>query len=279
MPERAPIDITGVHFWVEIGLRERDGTPGLSAGDYDSRLAMAFDSVDLVPVGDHLFASDAAFLRGVWESMLGRAATSGEKQRIERLAAAGDRAAAAAVLLRDRTLQSSTFAALRLQQVAFDGEFDDALLASQRDALRDGRLQPMDTARALAVAPRLQAERRRLGDRALVERLHASALGAAAQQPALRERLEARFGSAAEWADALAEGEVDLGMVILRFTALARSLEERNEALQIALLYQILLGQWPDAHGIASWRATGGLPELLVEALYYAPQTRERWLE
>jgi hypothetical protein len=48
--------------------------------------------------------------------------------------------------------------------------------------------------------------------------------------------------------------------------------------LQIALLYQVLLGTWPDAAGIDGWRGAGGLPERLIEALYYAPQTRARWL-
>ena len=279
MPVDVPVDITGVHFWVEVGVRDRDGLPGLSAADYDSRLAMAFDSVDLLPRGEHLFASDAAFLRGLWETALGRGATPRELQRIERLAASGDRAAAAALLLRDRTLQSSAFAALRLQQVAFDGEFDAALFASQRDQLRDGRLRPVVAARALALVPRLQAERRRLGERALVQRLYASALGAAVQDPLLRRRLELRFGSAEAWTDLLLRGEVDLGTLIHRLSALARTLEERNESLQIALLYHTLLGQWPDAHGVASWRAAGGLPERLIEALYYAPQTRARWLD
>lgn len=277
-PGDAPIAITGVHLWVEVGVRERDGQPGLGAGDYDSRLAMAFDSLDLVPRGAHPFDSDAAFLQALWEGALGRAASGAERQRIARLAEGNDRTLAAALLLRDRRLQESAIAALRLQQVAFDGAFDLATFTEQRAALRDGGADLAAAARTLARHARLQAERQRLGDAGLVQRLHASALGAAGEDAATRARLEARFGSAAQWAAALARGEADLATLLQRAVLLARSLDERNEVLQIALLYRVLLGTWPDASGLHAWRSAGGLPERLIEALYYAPQTRARWL-
>jgi hypothetical protein len=277
-PPAAPFPITGVHLWIEVGVRERDGLPGLGGGDYDSRLAMAFDSLDLVPLGSHPFASDAAFLSALWEGALGRPASAVERQRIERLGAGGERTEAGALLLRDRRLQESAIAALRLQQVAFAGEYDLALFTTQRAALRDGRQDLAAASRELALHPRLLEARRRLGDAGLVDRLYASALGEAAFEPATRARLEARFGSAAQWTAALARGEATLGDLLHRLVLLARTLDERNAALQVALLYQVFLGLWPDASGSASWRAAGAMPERLLEALYYAPDVRARWL-
>lgn len=277
-PLDAPIAITGVHLWVEVGVRERDGQPGLGVGDYDSRLAMAFDSLDLVPRGPHPFDSDAAFLQALWEGALGREASAAERRRIVRLADGSDRTQAAALLLRDRRLQESAIAALRLQQVAFDGAFELASFTELRAALRDGGGDLAAITRTLAQHPRLQAERQRLGVAGLVQRLHASALGAAGEDAATRARLEARFGSAAQWTAALARGDADLGTLLQRAARLARSLDERNEVLQIALLYQVLLGTWPDASGLHEWRAAGGLPERLIESLYYAPPVRARWL-
>ncbi len=80
----SPVALTGLQYFVEIGVRERDGLPGLSATDYDSRMAVAVDGIDIVPRSGTPMSSDAEFVAQMGRDLVGREWSAAERQRPRR---------------------------------------------------------------------------------------------------------------------------------------------------------------------------------------------------
>jgi hypothetical protein len=272
-----PVEITGVHFFVEVGLRDRDGLPGFSAIDFDSRFGVAIDSVDLVPASGTPFSSDLALITQVGHDMLDRDWTPAEQARWLQFISTHGRVATVKAMLRHIEVERSLASAARMHLIAFGPLFDRAAFEQSLARLRDG-LSAAELAAELAAGAPFLARHATRSDRAFVRELFRQALrGELEQQPDLAV-IEAASGSLEYWIDALGSGRASRGDVLLSVYRLARARQLLQTEIDTIVLYRSFLRLLPDGGGVAGWRAASHMPERLIEALYYAPPYRQRFL-
>lgn len=272
-PIDTPLPLTGIHAWVEVGLRERDGLPGFSAEDFESRLGMAFDTFDVLPPGEHPLLAEREFLAHAAAELAGLSIEQG-RARVDRLPVALERSAALGRLLDDPMVVERSLMPVLLQRLLRDGDYALDLLQAQRRMLSaralglDGLVHQMQREPAFRSAAAAEGGVRLLQARFLA----ASGLSAASAR-----QISPWLVEPAKWEQGIARGEESVASVALFLARqLLKTPRGRREA-EIVALYALLPGSLPDVEGLQFWHAQPDLPERLAEQLYFAPQTRERW--
>ncbi len=273
-PEGSSLPLTGIHAWVEVGLRERDGLPGFSAEDYDSRLGMAFDTFDLLPAGAHWLADEQAFLARFAAELLGAGLADGE-QRIAAMPASMERSAVIARLLDDPLVSERALLPVLLQRLLLDGDYSPDLLQAQRRALAARALDLDGVVRELQRDARFRAASAGAGAVRLLQARFLAASGLSVSQARARSPW---LVEPAKWERLISRGDESLAS-LSRFLAghLLDTPRGRREA-QIVMLYLLSPGMLPDAHGLGFWHTQPDMPERLAEQLYFDASTRERWI-
>jgi hypothetical protein len=271
-----PVEITGVHFWVEVGVRERNGQPGLSGIDYDSRLGVAIDSVDLVPVSGTPMSSSAELIDQMALDLLGRAWSAAERERWTSLMAAHGRVPAIKAMLRSQDVARTSATSARLHALAFGLPFAregfEASLAQLRAGARIDQVVDSMLAR-----PDFVARYAGMTHEAFVRSLYRQTLGGEIEALPDREAIEAAAGSVAYWVGRLGSGLADRGDVLLSLFRLATARSLLQTEVETVVLYHSFFRIMPDSGGISGWRQRAPMPERLIEALYYAPTYRRRF--
>lgn len=272
-----PVELTGLHFWVEVGVREFDGQPGLSLQDWDSRLGVAIDSIDLVPPSGKPYSSDDELITQLAQDLLGREWTPAQSARWQDFFVRQGRTEGIRAMLRHQEVETSLGQAVRLHLSAFGPRFQSAGFEASLARLRDGA-GPREVARELAASADFHLYH---GGRDGADLLHAL-LDNVLQQPLQshpdRAAIEAAVGDGEEWRAALASGRADPGDLVLAVSRLGAARSLRQTEVDIIALYRGFLGALPDSGGLAGWRNAPQMPDSLIEALYYAPPWRERFV-
>lgn len=269
-PPPGPLPVTSVNFFVEVGVREHDGRPGLSVEDWDSRLGIAVSAVDLV-AGDSPLSDDARFLAQLSGDLAGQTPEAGERARMAAQAAVAGRTAAALTLL-DSAAGRTARTAARLVLVAHGNQPHAGALDAVLAHLRSGGSE-RTAAALLAGHPAFRSATQRLGHAALAERVFGHALDGGA----LTDEDAAAFGTPDTWADALAAGDGAVAELLLAGSRLAVARGTLARKSEVVVLYRAFLGVPPASGGIAAWKDAAAMPGALVEALYYAPPYRRRF--
>jgi hypothetical protein len=272
-----PVEITGVHFFVEVGLRERDGLPGFSAIDYDSRFGVAIDSVDLVPASGTPFSSDAELVIQVGHDLLERDWTATEHARWLQFIATHGRVATVKAMLRHVDVERTLASAARIHLIAFGPLFDRPAFERSVARTREGASVPA-LASELAASSEFIARHGGRDDRAFVRELFRQALRGELNQQADLAAIEAAAGSVDYWSDALAAGRASRADVLLSVVRLASVRRLLQTEIDTIVLYRSFFRLLPDSSGVAGWRDAAPMPERLIEALYYAPPYRQRFM-
>lgn len=273
--QSAGVEITGLQFWVEVGVREQDGLPGLSRVDYDSRLGVAVDGIDIVARSGAASSSDRAFLASLASAWIGRdldaAGLDAWTARAEAVGSVG----AAADLLASLEVRSSALAAARLHLLAFGSALDrtafDATLARLH-----GDPDPESAADALARGDAFVSATGALDDAAFVNLLFRRALGTALDLHPDAAAIAQAYGSPAEWTVALASGATQRGAVLAAMLRLVNARDLLLAEARVVVLYRTFLGLLPDAGGIGYWSTAADMPERLIEVLRHLPAFRDR---
>jgi hypothetical protein len=272
-----PVEITGVHFFVEVGVRDRDGLPGFSAIDYDSRFGVAIDGIDLVPASGTPMSSDHELIAQLGHDLLERDWTAAERLRWQQVVAANGRVAMVKAMLRHVEAERTLASAARMHLLAFGPLFDRAGFEQSLAHLRDGA-SALQLAAELAASEPFVARHASRSDRAFVHELFRQALRGDIEQQPDRAVIEAAAGSVDYWSDALGSGQAGRGDVLLAVFRLAAARRLLQNEIDTIVLYRTFLRLLPDGGGVAGWRAAPHMPERLIEALYYAPPYRQRFL-
>lgn len=271
------VAITGVHFFVEVGVRDHNVLPGLDDEDYESRLGMAFDSIDLLPGSAHALSSDDRLVDQLARDFLDRPWNTGERAFwVDHIQRQG-RVATTAAMLRSQPVASSLVAAVRLHLIAF-GEVDDrAGITEQAGRLRQQRLDAPRLAAELAGSARFQRRFAGLSNAQLAQQLFSSVLEQGGPSHT-QDAVAATFGSAADWGARIDRGEAQRGDLLFSVFRLATAGGLQQPRVETASLYLALLKQAPNAHGLQTWQGAAQMPEALIEAIRYAPHYRQRLL-
>ncbi len=276
-PSATPVPLTGLHFFVEVGVRDRDGLPGLSASDYDSRLGIAFDSVDLAASGTPA-ASDHGFLSQLADDLLGRPWTATELAHwASRLSAVG-RIATSREILRSLPVRRGALTAARLALLGFGDTVNRAALESLLAGLRAGEDEPA-AARRLAADPAFVRVTRSLGDEAFIRLLWRRALGRDLDAHPDVQAIVDAVGSIAEWRAALQQQRATRADFVLAVHRFASARNLLTTEAEIVLLYRAFMDLTPDSEGVAHWRQQPHMPERLIEVLYYTDEYRRRFAD
>lgn len=274
--QAAPVNITGVQFFVEIGVREIDGQPGLSPIDYDSRLGVALDSIDIVALSGSPASSDAEFVDQLGRDLLGRAWSPALRTWwLQRMAAEG-RTAVAAQMLRAMDVRRTAIAAARLNLVALGWNPDRTSFERSLAQLRSGATFAA-AASTLAQSPAFASATGTLDDRAFVRLMFSRALGGELDQQPDAAAIADGFGSIAYWVDRLRTGASGRHDVLLSGFRLAHARDLLAKEAEIVITYRAFFDFLPNAGGIGYWRTASNMPERLIEVLYYSPEYRRRF--
>lgn len=271
-----PVEITGVHFWVEVGVRERDGLPGLSPIDYDSRLGVAIDSIDLVQARGTPMSSNAELIDQMAVDLLGRAWSAAERDRWSSMMATHGRVPTIKAMLRSQDIARTSATSARLHALAFGLPFAREGFEASLAQLRAGaRLdQVVDS---MLARPDFLARYAGMTHQAFVRSLYRQALGGEIEALPDRETIEAAVGSVAYWVERLGSGVADRGDVLRSVFRLATARGLLQTEVETVVLYHSFFRLLPDSGGISAWRQRTPMPERLIEALYYAPTYRKRF--
>jgi hypothetical protein len=277
-PRHAEVPLTGVQFFVEVGVRERDGLPGLSATDYDSRLGVAVSDIDIVPAAGSPTSSDAALVAQLGRDLLGREwSTTQRAHWRERLAAIG-RAATIAEMLRTRDVGRTLGAAAKVNLIGFGLQLDRQAFEATLAALRGGDALPSVIA-DLADSAEFARSNGALDNEAFVRRMFRRALGDDLDRQPDADVIRAGFGSIEDWTDRLARAEVGREAVLLDVYRLAVARGLLDQEADVVALYRGMAGVLPDAGGIGAWRLAADMPMRLAGTLYHAGLFRDRFAD
>ncbi len=272
----APVPVTGVQFFVEVGVRERDGQPGLSPIDYDSRLGVAVDSIDIVPAAGTPISSDAELVDQLGNDLLGHAWSAALRTHWIARAAAEGRTAVVAQMLRAMEVRRTAIAAARLQLLGIGFNPDRGSFERSLTGLRAGGTISA-AASVLAQDAAFVRANGTLSDATFVRLMFSRALGGDLDQQPDAAAIAEGFGSIDYWVDRLGSGSSvrhDVLTSAFRLTA-ARDLLAKEA--EIVVLYRTFFGLLPDAGGIGYWRTASDMPERLIEILYYTQEYRGRF--
>ena len=270
------VEITGVQFFVEVGVRERDGQPGLSSIDYDSRLGIAFDSIDIVPASGSPTSSDAELIDQLGRELLGHDWSPAQRTRWLGLIAGQGRAAVAAQMLQTMEVRRTAIAAARLNLLALGWKLDRPAFERTLALLRAGE-SFLVAASMLAQDDVVVSATGSFSDRKFVKLMFARALGGQLHRQPDAAAIAEAFGSVAYWVARLRSGLNTRQDVLLSVFQLATARDRLVEEAQVVILYRSFLNLLPNSGGISHWSAESAMPERLIEILYYAPQYRDRF--
>ncbi len=273
--QTAPVPITGIHFFVEVGVRERDGVQGLGEADYDSRLGVVVDSLDLIDANSSALYEPAAWVAQMGRDFAGRAWTGAETTRWLALHAREGRVPTARAILRSQAVSRSLGAVARLQLLALGERTDAATFEAMLAVARAGGSTALLAERLIASAA-FQQRYAALDDRAYVGSLVAQALGDAANDPAASARLARAIGPNEYWIQAIGSRQAGRDSLLLALFRYSRATGLRESAVETIVLYRAMLGGLPNAGGLNYWSRSPLMPEQLIEALHYAPPYRAR---
>ena len=277
-PTSGTVPLTGMQFFVEVGIREHDGEPGLAEDDYDSRLGIAVSAVDIVPASGSPISSDTAFVAQFGRDLLGHAWSDSERDHwLQRIAENG-RAETVAEMLRSREVRRTAIAAATLHLIAFGYHLDRGAFDATLEDLREGHAIPFAAA-ALASEPAFIRATGTLDDEAFVRRMYRRALGGELDTQADSEQIGESFGSIEYWVHRLGNGSADRADVLLSVFRLAMARGLLDTEADIVTLYYSFAGLLPDSGGIGGWRNASDMPARLAETLYYTSLYRNRFAD
>ena len=274
--QTAPVQITGVQFFVEVGMRERDGLPGLSPVDYDSRLGVAIDSIDIVPAAGSPTSSDAELVDQLGRDLVGRDWSLAQRTRWLAQIAIQGRTAVVAQMLHAMDVRRTAIAAARLNLLALGWNLDRPAFERTLAQLRAGGTFAQ-AASTLAQDAAVVSATGALDDHAFVRLMFSRALGGELDQQPDAAVIAEGFGSIAYWTDRLRSGASARADVLLSAFRLATARERLAKEAQIVILYRTFFDGLPDSGGIGYWRTASEMPERLIEVLYYTPEYRRRF--
>jgi hypothetical protein len=273
--QTAAVPITGIHFFVEVGVRELDGVPGLGEADYDSRLGIVVDSLDLIDADRTALYQPAAWVAQMGRDFTGRAWTNAETATWLALLAREGRVPTTRAMLRSQAVARGLGAVARLQLIAF-GEATDRASFNAMLALAQSGGSPAALAERLIASAPFQQRYAGLDDRGYVGALIAQALGESANDATAVARLARAIGSNEYWVQAIGSGRAGRTSLLLALVRYSQATGLRESAVDTLALYRAMLGGLPDAGGLDYWTRNANMPEQLIEALHYAPPYRAR---
>ncbi|MCK7592688.1 hypothetical protein [Pseudomarimonas salicorniae] len=268
-PPSAKLELTGVHGWIEVGLRERDGLPGFSAEDYDSRLGMAFDGFDLLPPELHGLAEDPILLTRLAGRFGGRepeaaaARVAGLDPRLERGAAIAD-------LLADAETAEHGLLPILLQHLLLDAG-SAAWLGGQQRRLAAGSLSLEGAAHQIL---RAQGGGRGLPMEPWVEGLQSRFLVLSGLDRGAARARSPWLVEAGKWQRLIALGRTTPGALAEFLARELLALPAGRRLAEVDLLHHAFLGRPAAPAELARWRTPSASPQQLAEQLYYGAEFR-----
>ena len=264
------VAVTGMHFWVEVGVRDIDGISGLTSGDYASHLNMAFADVDLVPDGWPVLDDAASLVDVLYADLLHRSPNASERTAaLEAATRYGGAALAAQLLDHPESVHSSGVAA-RLQLIGWGRADDFEQFRRHARGLSESALA-RHYADQVARDPRFRDRWGSVMDAATVLAMFRDAcpLEDEAAQHA-QERL------ALAWSGRVARGLATAGDLL--WAVVQHSFDRPRADVRVVQAYAGLAKRMPTSAELSFHLGSEARSAALVEDLYWSPAFRQRFL-
>lgn len=275
-PEDPTATLTGVHFWVEVGVRDIDAEPGLTEGDFDSALAMGFSDIDLLPAGLAVLDDADSFLDQLASDLLGRGLSADEKSRWSGVLVDEGKPEVIEQMLALPEVSRIAGSALLLQRLGWGEAADHPRFLRHRGVLAQARLG-RQLAREIVSDPRFAQHWPDLPQADAVYRMLLAAERGPLESNQVQDAAALRV-EAEHWQWRLRFGKATAEDLLVESVRRSVGAASWKREVEIILLHAALQERLPSAGTLASLRSRPGLPSSLIEPLLWSAEYRNRFL-